>query len=110
MPEELARRESRLAKIEEAKKALEERAQMKAQRKKRDKRDSHDKDGGTGSGQEKRGRPPKVKDPSEAVPEDKRPVQLHRPGVSHHAHEERIRLGLQCAGSSRRASPNHCSN
>lgn len=71
LPQELARRESRLKKIREAKAALEQEAREKAElqaeeaRKKNEKRERHYEETGKKMG----GRPAEVPDPAKAVPE-----------------------------------------
>lgn len=73
LPEELARRESRLKKIQEAKAALEQEAREKAERKAeeaRAKNAEREKKRGTPEGS-RMGNPHKVPDPAKAVPEPK---------------------------------------
>ena len=71
LPEELQRRETRLAKIKEAKKVLEQRARDKAAAEGKSSRRGQA--GGQGS------------------------IQLHRPGIAHHERRRRDCAGLQCA-------------
>src|SRR5438034_6135293 len=72
LPKELARRESRLKKIQEAKAALEAEARQKAEEKKAQaegriaERQQHEQETGKKIG----GRPPQVPDPEQAKPED----------------------------------------
>jgi len=75
LPEELQRRESRLKKIREAKRALEERARQEAK---------EEGENGFASTADQAGR--------------QRPIQLYRPGITHHEGGRWVRARLQCPG------------
>ena len=95
LPEELARRQSRLHKIREAKAALEAEAREQARAV----------EAASGS---KQGKPPSGSRPRAGEAGTEGPIQLHRPRVADH---EGVEQGLgsvhQCRGGSQRAS-DHC--
>ena len=105
LPEELARRESRLKKIAQAKAELEQEAREKAERERAEaeaklaeRRDEQER-----TGKKKRGREPQVPDPGSGATGRQGAAQLHRSGEPHHARRSQqgqLRAGLQRAGGS----------
>jgi hypothetical protein len=103
LPEELARRESRLKKIWAAKAELEQEAKEKAERQRAEaeariaERRAQEAETGKKAG----GRDPQVPDPEQAIPEAK--AQLHRSGQPHHGgwgQQRQLYSGVQRAGGS----------
>ncbi len=98
LPAELARRESRLAKIREAKAALEPEAREQAEekaagaRRRLAEREEKEKE----RGRKFRGRPPRIPDPATATPGPKAREELHRSRFPHHGGRSRqvLRAGL----------------
>jgi hypothetical protein len=100
LPGDLARRESRLKKLHEAKAALQAEAKARAEAEaqaaqaKLDARKRKE----AQTGKKTAGRPPQIRDPEQAQPEPKAQRNAHRLGVANHAgrrQQGRVRTRLQ---------------
>ena len=100
IPEELERREARLAAIERAKAELERRGQERyeAERAEYEEKVARRRAKEEATGRKAGGREPKAPEPG---PAGEGPGELHRRGVAHHAVCARVRAGLQRAGGGR---------
>ena len=100
LPDELARRESRLKKIRKAKAALEAEARQKAEEAKAaaEARIAERRQKEAETGRKTPGRPPRVPDPDQAVPEAKAQRNFTDPRQPDHARrgaQRQLRAGLQ---------------
>lgn len=86
LPQELARRQSRLQKIREAKRTLEAEARKKAEKKAEDarRRTCEREEKERARGRRFGGRPPHIPDPEKAVPDPQAQKNFTDPGFAHH--------------------------